>query len=364
MHLELHPFTVRKRVPLTISRGTTTETTNLFVRIEHDGIEGWGEASPFSIGATPQTSEAITRSLQALAPQIRTYSPLERQRLDLQLQAVAIPSAARSALDLALHDWLGQRAGLPLWQLWGLDLDQIVPTSVTIGISTPEAAQARVHRWLGQSAQIQALKVKLGSPEGIAADQAMLLAVKQAAPHIDQISVDANGGWGLADAMYMADWLADQGITYLEQPLPRGQEEDLLGLYQRTPLPIFVDESCCTTQDLPYLVDRVHGINIKLNKAGGLAEVLRLIHTARAFGLQVMLGCYSDSTLMNTALAQVSPLADYLDLDSHLNLLDDPFVGATFENGRVMPNHRPGLGVAYAAAQVPPKSSGLRPKMS
>jgi L-alanine-DL-glutamate epimerase-like enolase superfamily enzyme len=164
--------------------------------------------------------------------------------------------------------------------------------------------------------------------------------------------------------MYMADWLADQGITYLEQPLPRGQEEDLLGLYQRTPLPIFVDESCCTTQDLPYLVDRVHGINIKLNKAGGLAEVLRLIHTARAFGLQVMLGCYSDSTLMNTALAQVSPLADYLDLDSHLNLLDDPFVGATFENGRVMPNHRPGLGVAYAAAQVPPKSSGLRPKMS
>jgi L-alanine-DL-glutamate epimerase-like enolase superfamily enzyme len=217
---------------------------------------------------------------------------------------------------------------------------------VTIGISTPMAAQARVHRWLEQSPQIQALKVKLGSPAGITADQAMLLAVKHAAPHIDKISVDANGGWSVPDAAYMADWLADQGITYLEQPLPRGQEGDLPGLYQRAQLPIFVDESCCTSQDLPQLVDRVHGINIKLNKAGGLAEALRMIHTAKSFGLQVMLGCYSDSTLMNTALAQVSPLADYLDLDSHLNLLNDPFVGATFENGRVTPNHLPGFGVS------------------
>ncbi len=175
----------------------------------------------------------------------------------------------------------------------------------------------------------------------------MLLAVKEAAPHISQISVDANGGWTVDAALKMAFWLADQGVTYIEQPLPKGQEADLAKLYYQSPLPIFVDESCFTSRDIPLLLDRVHGINIKLLKSGGLTEALRMIHTAKAFGLKVMFGCYSDSSLLNTALAHLSPLADHLDLDSHLNLRDDPFVGAGFENGRVVPNKQPGLGVRF-----------------
>jgi len=256
-------------------------------------------------------------------------------------------------LDLALHDWVGKRANLPLWQLWGLERERIVPTSVTIGISSPQDAKQRVLNWLGKGTiaaplqEIQALKVKLGNPDGIAADKAMLLAVKEAAPHISQISVDANGGWSVDTALKMAFWLADQGVTYIEQPLPKGQEADLAKLYYQSPLPIFVDESCFTSRDIPLLVDRVHGINIKLLKSGGLTEALRMIHTARAFGLKIMFGCYSDSSLLNTALAHLSPLADHLDLDSHLNLLDDPFVGAGFENGRVVPNNQPGLGVRF-----------------
>ncbi|MGI0489084.1 dipeptide epimerase [Pantanalinema rosaneae CENA516] len=351
MQLRIATFTVHKRFALTISRGTTAQTTNVWVEVEHEGIRGWGEASPFSIGEQPQTTEAIARSLQTIAPLLKALSPLERQRIDRLLAENRILSGARAALDVALQDWAGKYANLPLWQLWGLDLDRIVPTSVTIGINPPDIAQQRVWDWLGRGTValpfqgIQALKVKLGSPEGIAADQAMLQAVRSAAPHITQISVDANGGWELAEALKMADWLAEQGVTYIEQPLAKGQEGDLSALYRASPLPIFVDESCFTSYDILPLADRVHGINIKLMKAGGLTEAMRMIHTARACGLKVMFGCYSDSSLLNTALAHLSPLADYLDLDSHLNLVDDPFIGASFQHGRVIPNHYPGLGI-------------------
>jgi L-Ala-D/L-Glu epimerase len=145
MKITLHPFTVHKRVPLTISRGTTTETTNLWLTLEQDGIEGWGEASPFSVGGQPQTTEMLMAQLQAIAPQLEPLSPHDRQSLEPILRT--LPTAAQAALDLALHDWLGKRVGLPLWQLWGLDRRRIVPTSVTIGIAEPEAAQQRMVRW-------------------------------------------------------------------------------------------------------------------------------------------------------------------------------------------------------------------------
>jgi L-Ala-D/L-Glu epimerase len=340
MQVRLQAFTVHKRHALTISRGTTGQSTNLFLRIEHEGISGWGEASPFNIGEYAQTTDMIARALQKVIPLLAPCHPLERQQIDRILTQHRLPAAARSAIDLALYDWLGKRVDLPLWQIWGHDRTRIVPTSVTIGISSPEAAQERVWAWLGKGTAgtlfpgIQVLKVKLGSPAGIAADQAMLRAVQAAAPQISQISVDANGGWRLADAITMAGWLADRGISSIEQPLAKGQEGDLSALYQQSPLPIFADESCFTSHDIPALADRVHGINIKLNKCGGLSEALRMIATARAWGLKVMFGCYSDSALMNTALAHLSPLADAVDLDSHLNLRDDPFVGASFQNGR------------------------------
>jgi len=359
MQLRIASFTVHKRFALTISRGTTAQTTNIWVEVEHDGIRGWGEASPFSIGETPQTTDAIARSLQKIAPLLKALSPLERQRIERLMNEARLPTAARAALDIALYDWLGKQTNLPLWELWGLDRDRIPPTSVTIGINTPEAAQQRVKDWLGQGETkvpfhgIQALKIKLGSPAGLDADRAMLLAVKAIAPHISQISIDANGGWTLPQALDMSDWLAEQGITYIEQPLAKGQEGDLPELYQRSPLPIFVDESCFSSYDILPLADRVHGVNIKLMKAGGLSEAIRMINTAKACGLKVMFGCYSDSSLLNTALAQLSPLADHIDLDSHLNLLDDPFEGAFFQNGRVIPNQRPGLGVRLSSQTKP-----------
>ena len=345
MQLRVQLFTVHKRFPLTISRGTTAQTTNVWVKIEHEGIEGWGEASPFSIGEYAQTTETIARSLQKIAPLLKALSPLERQRIERLMLEARLPSGACAALDIALHDWAGKWANQPLWQLWGLDRDRIIPTSITIGINPPDVVQQRVQDWLGQLPTLQVLKLKLGSPEGIEADQVMVLAAQNAAPHITQISIDANGGWSLEQALKMSHWLAAQGITYIEQPLAKGQEGDLLTLYRESPLPIFVDESCFNSCDILPLADRVHGINIKLMKAGGITEAWRMMHTARACGLKIMFGCYSDSALLNTALAHLSPIANHLDLDSHLNLLDDPFIGASFQNGRVLPLAQPGIGV-------------------
>ena len=349
MHSSVEIFTVNKRFPLTISRGTTAQTTNVWLRVEQDGIEGWGEASPFSLGNHQQSTELIRDALQQVAPELEKFSPLERQQIDLVVSKAQLPSAARAALDMALHDWLGKRVGLPLWQLWGLDRNLIVPTSVTIGINSPEAARARVRDWL-EFTDVRVFKVKLGSPGGISADQAMLMAVREEAPD-PALYVDANGGWSLDEAIIMCNWLASVGVKYVEQPLPRGEEKSLPELKERSPLPIFVDESVLTSYDIPQLAGCVHGINIKLMKAGGLTEVMRMIHTARAYGLQVMFGCYSDSSLANTAAAHLSPLADYLDLDSHLNLIDDPFTGVVLKEGRVLPNDKPGLGVDCCAAR-------------
>jgi L-Ala-D/L-Glu epimerase len=342
MQIQIQTFTVNKRFPLTISRGTTSQSTNIWVRIQQDGIEGWGEASPFSTGKQPQSPQLLVAKLQALVPQLQPYSPFDQQAIAPLL--ASLPSAAQTAIDLALHDWMGKRVGLPLWQLWGLERSRIVSTSVTIGISSPAAAQQRMLNWL-QFTLVKAIKIKLGSPAGIEADKAMLLAIKEVAPPDAKFSIDANGGWSLTDAIALSHWLADQGITYIEQPLPAGQESDLPSLYRQSPLPIFADESCFTSADIPGLSDRVHGINIKLMKSGGLTEALRMVHTAQAHGLQIMFGCYSDSALANTAAAHLAPFANHLDLDSHLNLIDDPFTGALMQDGCLMPNDLPGLGV-------------------
>jgi L-Ala-D/L-Glu epimerase len=344
MQINLHPYTVHKKFALTISRGTNHQNHNLAVGIVADEIVGWGEAVPFTIGSQVQSFDLISEALQAIIPELTAYHPLQRSQIERLMLERKLPSAARAAIDIALYDWLGKSVGLPLWQLWGLERSTIEPISVTVGISSPDDARARIRGWL-EVFDAQFLKIKLGSTAGIGADRAMMLAVKDELPTA-KLTVDANGGWNLAEAIEMSRWLADLGVAYIEQPFARGDEASLPALKARSPLPIFVDESCFTSQDLPGLSDRVDGINIKLMKTGGLTEAIRTLHAARAHGLQVMFGCYSDTVLTNTAAAHLSPLADYLDLDSHLNLVDDPFSGAKLSDGRLIPGDLPGLGVS------------------
>ena len=171
------------------------------------------------------------------------------------------------------------------------------------------SAVQRVAQWRALG-DVRAFKVKLGSPSGLAADREMFAAVRDALPAEMRVSVDANGGWTLAQAREMAPWLAARGVDHLEQPLPRGREDELAVLHAESPLPIFVDESCRTSAELPRLAGSIAGINIKLMKCGGLDGALRLIATARAHGLKVLLGCYGNTALANTAAAQLGMLVD------------------------------------------------------
>lgn len=349
MELDVVYFSASKRFPLTISRGTTSQTTNLWIKLQHQGIEGWGEAVPFSIGGgVGDKTEGLEQQFNKIAPELRNFTPLARSRIQDYLKTAQVSSALRAAIDVACYDWLGKQAGLPVWEILGLDLSEIVPISVTIGISSPEDGKKRLENWQTITGG-KRIKVKLGSSQGLEADQRLFQALHENAPHA-QFTIDANGGWTVEDAITMSHWLANYNVAYIEQPLAVAEDEKLPTLAKNSPLPIFADESCFTSQDIPRLASLdIDGINIKLMKAGSLTEVLRMVYTAQACGLQVMYGCYSDSTLANTAMAHLSPLADYLDLDSHLNLIDDPFRGAVLNNGYLQPNSSPGLGITYHA---------------
>ncbi|MEN9231269.1 MAG: enolase C-terminal domain-like protein, partial [Thermostichus sp. DG02_5_bins_236] len=222
MQVDVETFTVRKRYALTISRGTHTDTTLAWVRIEQDGLEGWGEACPFSVSEDQhQSLEDILTGLEVVKGLLRRYSPWEQQQVEERLLQEGIPSAARAAVDMALHDWMGKKLGMPLWRLWGLDRGRIQPTTMTIGIASPQEAQQRAIAWMKET-QTQAFKIKLGSDLGLMADQNMLIAVQEVIPLGSLITVDANGAWTVEQTLSMSNWLAGQGVSYLEQPLDRG----------------------------------------------------------------------------------------------------------------------------------------------
>jgi len=339
-----------KRIPLTISRGTSATTDNIVVTVEHDGIVGCGEMAPNSV--TGDTAQTTLAAVGRWAARLRPLEPWQRQEI---LQAIAgdpaAPegigglggTAAVSALETACWDWLGKRAGMPVWQLLGLDRSRIVETSVTVGINPPARAADVARDWIERTGS-RCLKIKLGSPDGIDHDRAMYSAVRDAAGEGVRLRVDANGGWNGDDARTMIAFLADHGCDYVEQPIAPGNEEVLKSL-RPSPIPIFLDESIHQASDIPRFAPWIDGVNTKLMKTGGIDEALRVVHTARACGLMTMLGCMGESSLAIAAGAHVSPLFDYLDLDSHLNLIADPWTGLGWVDGKVVPGDAPGLGV-------------------
>jgi len=346
MRLQLHRFRLSKAVPLAISRGTTTAVDHLLVQVEDQGLIGRGETGGFDTGHRQFTTAAIAAELEALAPRLEALCPEPLQALDPLLDGLSPP--ARCGLDLALHDWWGQRLGQPLHRLWGLDSAACVATSVTLGLGEVPAVLARLQRWR-QQLPASRVKLKLGSPDGLDHDRALVEAVAAALDGGEELQVDANGGWDLAGARRMIPWLAERGVVLVEQPLPPQADAaaDTAGfaaLRGLAPIPVVADESCWDLPDLVRLAPVVDGINIKLVKCGGLGPGLLMARTARRLGLGVMLGCYSDGGLLNGAAAQLLPLVRWPDLDSHLNLLDDPFAGPDRLGDVLRPAGRAGLG--------------------
>lgn len=338
-------LTVDKLYPLTISRGTSASSDNLYVSVSDGTYTGLGELSP-AIGKG-WTSENGQAQLQALFPNGIDESWAIADVYQ-QMRDTKIDPPAMAALDIALWDLYGQQIGQPLYKVWGI-AKRSVATSVTIGINPPEVTRERVPDILWRTGA-KCLKIKLGSPEGRDHDKEHFEAARESsAPFNVQLRVDANGGWTVAEAEMMIGWLAERGVDYVEQPLVEGGEDGLPTLFKSRKLPIFVDETVKFASDVTKVAGCVDGINLKLMKCGGPTEALRIVATARAHGLQTMIGCMSESSVAIAAGAHLGSLFDYIDLDSHLNLNPDPADGAEIVDGVIVVTDRPGHGSKFVS---------------
>ena len=345
--IRFRSYQLSKKVALAISRGSSSGSSSTIVEVEADGIVGMGEAAEFEIPTYGENEARILQDMQRCVALLATHHPTQRNRIESTLIGSAIGSSTRAAFDMALYDWAGKATNQPVWRLLGLEPKPRGPISVTIGINSPEGAQERLRKWC-ELGTILAIKIKMGSPNGIESDKAMLDAVRDSAPTDAYLGVDANGGWSLSQAIEMTAWLASRNVVHIEQPLSIEDDPLLNQLRAQSELPIFIDESCRSCADIVRLGHAIDGVNIKITKCGGLSEALRMIATANAFGLKTMVGCYGNTALGNGAAHQIASLIDYIDLDSHLNLSNDPTVGLKFENGYLVNQDLPGIGVHYA----------------
>ncbi len=321
LHLK-HPFKISRR---------ETDAYREVVSVEIDG--GIGEASPAKFyGETVQTvAKAVEDCSSALEGDLDHIQDV-MQEIESKLEG---NYAAKSAIDMALHDRLGKQLGVPVYKLWGLNPHRTPYTSFTIGLDEPTVMAEKVR----QAEEYPILKVKLGTSRDIEILQTLRRVTDK------PIYVDANTAWTPKEAVQKTGQLAEYGVELVEQPTKPDDIEGLKYVRENSELPIIADESVKRASDIPALVGAVDGINIKLVKCGGILEALRMIHVARAHGLLVMLGCMIESSLGITAAAHLTPLVDYADLDGNLLISNDSYIGVTNENGKLILPNRPGIGV-------------------
>lgn len=335
MILEWKRTSLTLRHPFTIARGSKSTTDTFFVKLSTNDLAGIGEAAPSTrYGENADLLEKILKFLTLDGAPFTDIFHIESIDEALRADSRLTPSLC-AALNIACWDILGQIIGQPLYRLWGLDPGRMPVTSFTIAIDTPDVIRRKVR----EAEPYHILKVK----QGLGNDRAIIEAIR--AETDKPIRVDANEGWDRDEALTQIEWLAERNAEYVEQPLPADRLDDTHWLRERSPLPLIADESCLTSGDIPRIAGAFDGINIKLMKCGGLSEAMRMIHTARAHGLSIMLGCMVESSVAITAAAHLAPLVDYVDLDGHLLVTDDPYEGVTLEDGRLILPDRPGIGI-------------------
>ena len=316
--------------PFKIARGEELVARSAIVRVEADGREGVGEATPIE-----RYGESVESVIAYFASQ--PLASDDPYRLETLLHS-GIPASARAALDIALHDLIGKELGKPLYALLGLDPARTPVTSFTIGIADPETTLYK----LAEVADHPILKIKLGI--GTPSEQVETLASIRER-YGGTLRIDANEGWDAETAVAILRELERYEIEFCEQPVPAGHPEQLRAIRERVRIPIVVDEDALVASDLPALYGSVDGVNVKLAKTGGIRGALAMIHTARAMGLKIMLGCMVESAIAATAAAHLSPLVDWADIDGPFLTAADPFAGVTYERGKLVLPDEPGLGV-------------------
>jgi len=307
----------------------------LHVHYTRDGITGHGEGAPIvryheSAATGKDAVEKVRGLLESSDP--AAFAKLTGEAF----HRIEGQYAAKSAINIALMDWTGQKLGIPLYRYFGLDAADAPITTFSIGIDDPAKTRAKVE----EAAEFPVLKIKVG----LDSDEATIAAVRAVTKK--PLRVDANEGWKTKEeAVRKINWLEKQGVEFIEQPLPAAMIEENRWVRSRVHMPIIADESCLRSQDIPKLRDAFDGINIKLDKAGGILEAHRMIEVARSLGMKVMIGCMVSSSCTVTAAAQLSPLVDYADLDGNLLISNDPYSGVTVREGKLILPNRPGLGL-------------------
>lgn len=335
MELKFHTQRLIVKHIFRVANSAKIWAENIILELQHDGITGLGEAAPSKF------YHEDSRSVPVALKKIQTMLELEPYFIETyhELFEAQLPGnyAAKAAVNIALYDWIGKRLKIPVWKLLGIDIQKTaLVTSYTIGIDTLDVLSQK----LAEANEFPILKVKLGTID----DFQIIENIRQVTHK--PIIVDANEGWNREEALEKIKWLETQKVLLVEQPLLANDLEGTQWLKARVNMPIFADESVKTAPDLIKLAGVFDGINIKLMKCGGITAALRMIHLARTLGLLVMLGCFIESSLAITAAAQIAPLCDYLDLDGHLLLKDDPYVGIQIDKGQIIIPDKPGLGVS------------------
>jgi L-alanine-DL-glutamate epimerase-like enolase superfamily enzyme len=307
----------------------------LHLKYSRDGIAGHGEGAPI-----PRYKEnAITgrKAIDSIRDYVTATDPWQFSKLLAEVfHRVEGQYAAKAALDIALMDWIGQKLGVPLYRYFGLDARDAPITTFSIGIDTPEMTRKK----LEEAAQFPVLKIKVG----LDTDEATMETVRKFTDK--PLRVDANEGWSdKEEAVRKINWMEKMGVQFIEQPLPAAMIEETRWVRSRVHMPIFADEACLRAADIPKLKDAFDGVNIKLDKSGGVLEAYRMIQVAKSLGMKTMLGCMVSSSVSVTAAAHLSPLVDYADLDGNLLIANDPFTGVTVQNGKLILPDRPGLGL-------------------
>lgn len=310
------------------TQGSATHRTVIVELTDADGVFALGEAAPSSLyGESVETVLPVIAGLDAAK---LSFGDVAGSMAYLE-RVPGIPFAVKCALNLALLDGAAKRAGKALHDLLGLGFrEHHHVTSFSIGIDAPDVIRKKVL----EAAQYPVIKLKVGDPR----DRENFAALRSAAPD-KPVRVDANEGWKTKEeALRMLEWLVatDRNIQYCEQPMPRDTSDaDCKWLKARSPLPIFADESCHTVKDIPRCAECFHGVNVKLVKTGGVSMARETLETARQAGLKTMIGCMIETSVLVSAAAHLAELADYLDVDGHLLITNDPFAGMTAEKGIV-----------------------------
>ena len=332
-----------KRLKLLHTWTTTMSSSEyrdtLHVRYTRDGVTGYGEGAP--IVRYHENAADAQKALESVRDFLVSADPWQFRKDGTDLfRRIDGQFAAKAAIDIAWMDWVGKKLGVPLYRYLGLDPKDAPVTTFSIGIDTPEITKQKTR----EADAFQVLKIKVG----LATDEPTIEAVRSVTKK--PLRVDANEGWkDKEEAVRKINWLETQGVEFIEQPMPADMIDDMRWVHRRVHLPIIADEACVNAAAIPNLVGAYDGVNLKLDKMGGIQEVLRAVSVARALGMKVMLGCMVSSSVSVTAAAHLSPLVDYADLDGNLLIANDPFSGVKVKDGRLILPDVPGLGLTPVA---------------